>query len=67
MPSGTSALLRTHHQLCGSIDEGDEDEAEKTDCNKETGEKQQLRKWTRGVWMCVNTDLATSVQVSSKS
>ena len=51
---GTSALLSAHHQLCELIDEGDEDEESRTDCNKETGEKKQLRKWTRGVWMCVS-------------
>ena len=51
---GTSGLLTTHQQLCQPIDLGDEDEEEKTECNKETGEKQRLRKWTRGVWMCVS-------------
>ena len=51
---GTSSLLTTHKELCVPIDVGDEDEEERTECNKETGEKQRLRKWTRGVWMCVS-------------
>ena len=50
---GTSAILTTHQELCQPIDIGNEDEDGKTSCNKETGEKQRLRKWTRGVWMCV--------------
>ena len=46
---GTSGLLTTHLQLYQPIDLGDKDKAEETQCNKETREKQRLRKWTRDV------------------
>ena len=37
-----------------TMDETDEIEETKTNCNKDTGEKKTLQKWTRGVWFCVS-------------
>lgn len=36
------------------LDDGGEVEATKTKCNKDTGEKKRLQKWTRGVWVCAS-------------
>ena len=52
--AGTAHFLSVNPAIQEPIDLGDEDDANRTDCIKETGEKKQLRKWTRGVWMCVS-------------
>ena len=40
--------------LAKAMDNSDEVEESKTTCNKDTGEKTTLQKWSRGVWFCVN-------------
>ena len=47
---GTATSISTLKVLdtCG------EDEETKTSCNKDTGEKKKLQKWTRGVWVCAS-------------
>jgi hypothetical protein len=49
-----SALSNSYSELCNSIDSADEVIATITSCNKDTGEKVTLQKWTRGIWLCVN-------------
>ena len=36
------------------IDDGSEDAVTKTACNKDTGDKKRLQKWTRGIWICAS-------------
>ena len=68
--AGTSAFLAANRVLHKPIDVGDEDEKDMTECNKETGEKIQLRKcmepWYLDVrqWRWVDPDMAAAVQVS---
>ena len=40
-------------EVSARIDEGAECEDTHTTCNKDTGGKRWLQKWTRGVWFCV--------------
>ena len=51
---GTLRVFEEHPALGTPIDGGEEDDATKTTCNKDTGEKRRLQKWTRGVWTCVS-------------
>lgn len=51
---GTAELVKNHTDLAVSIDSGEEVQETKTLCNKETGEKKVLQKWTRGTWFCVS-------------
>ena len=52
--SGTSQLLAQYNAVAKPIDEGKEEIATKTACNKDTGGKRRLQKWTRGAWFCVS-------------
>lgn len=50
---GTTNSLKSFPQLralddCGEIPETT------TKCNKNTGEKTKLQKWTRGIWICAS-------------
>ena len=47
---GTTDLLARHTAIGQSIDDGEEDYATITTCNKDTGGKRRLQQWTRGVW-----------------
>ena len=49
---GTLGLLQGNTSMGLELDRGVEDE--KTACNKDTGGKKRLQKWTRGVWFCVS-------------
>ena len=51
---GTSQLLAQYNAVAKPIDEGKEEIATKTACNKDTGGKRRLQKWTRGAWFCVS-------------
>ena len=51
--TGTAKLLSTHGTVAATIDETQEVE-EMTTCNKDTGSKRRVQKWTRGVWFCVS-------------
>ena len=46
-------MLQKHPKLA-VLDNGEEEEGTKTLCNKDTGEKKRLQKWTRGVWVCAS-------------
>ena len=48
----TQALLR--YPKLAKLDNCDEVPQTKTACNKETGEKKKLQKWTRGIWICAS-------------
>ena len=48
--AGTSQLLAQCNTVATPIDEGKEEIATKTACNKDTGGKRRLQKWTRGSW-----------------
>ena len=50
---GTRMLLEQHDSIGKQLDEEKEDEKERTTCNKDTGNKRRIQKWTRGVWFCV--------------
>lgn len=52
--SGTSNIIKQHIPMGLSLDEGEEDESDKTQCNKDTGNKRRLQKWTRGTWFCIS-------------
>ena len=52
--AGTSKILLKYPGLRTPIDDGKEDETTKTVCNKDTGEKKRIQRWTRGVWMSVS-------------
>ena len=52
--SGTDQLLSKNGAIATTIDETQEDEEEMTTCNKDTGSKRRIQKWTRGVWFCVS-------------
>ena len=53
-PSGlTRMLLEQHDSIGKQLDEEKEDEKERTTCNKDTGNKRRIQKWTRGEWFCV--------------
>jgi len=41
-------LIREHPDILAIVDYTDEDDATKTDCNKDTGARKKLQKWTRG-------------------
>ena len=47
-------MLKKNPGLGLSVDNDEEEEETRTKCNKDTGEKKRLQKWTRGVWMCVS-------------
>ena len=49
---GTTNLLKQHRPVADQLDK--EDQATVTTCNKDTGGKRRLQKWTRGVWFCVS-------------
>ena len=51
---GTGDFLRQQKRLSRAIDATDEDTQTQTACNKETGEKRSLQKWSRGIWVCVS-------------
>ena len=48
MPAGISGLISNHPEVSSVIDYTDEDEDTKTACNKDTGTRHKLQKWTRG-------------------
>ena len=52
--SGTSQLLAQYNAVAKLIDEGKEEIATKTACNKDTGGKRRLQKWTREAWFCIS-------------
>ena len=41
-------MIREHPDIPAIIDYTDEDDASKTECNKDTGTRKKLQKWTRG-------------------
>ena len=50
---GTSSALQ-HHPKLKVLDQCGEEEGSKTACNKDTGEREKMQKWTRGVWVCAS-------------
>ena len=48
-----SQVIGKYSQLRSGTDATEEVEEIRTTCNKDTGEKQTLQKWSRGVWFCV--------------
>ena len=52
--TGTDKLLSKHGAIATTIDKTQEDEEGMTTCNKDTGGKRRIQKWTRGVWFCVS-------------
>ena len=46
--TGISTLLNSHPNLPAVVDYTNEEEATKTSCNKDTGTRKKLQKWTRG-------------------
>ena len=52
--AGTISSLQSYKKLAMAVDDTDEDPATKTSCNKDTGGKVTLQKWTRGTWFCVS-------------
>ncbi len=41
-------MIKNHPELPRTVDYTDEQESTKTSCNKDTGRRKQLQKWTRG-------------------
>ena len=41
-------MIREHPDIPAIIDYTDEDDASKTECNKDTGARKKLQKWMRG-------------------
>ena len=41
-------MIREHPDIPAIIDYMDEDDGSKTECNKDTGTRKKLQKWTRG-------------------
>ena len=50
---GTKALVTNYEDLAVLVDTAEEHKETKTECNKDTGEKKTMQKWTRGMWFCV--------------
>ena len=50
----TGVFLRKQKRLSRAIDATEEDAQTLTACNKDTGEKRSLQKWSRGIWVCVS-------------
>lgn len=50
---GTGVFIDQNKDVGKSIDMAEEDEATITTCNKDTGQKKRVQRWTRGVWFCV--------------
>ena len=48
MHAGISGLISDHPEVPSVVDYTDEDEETKTACNKDTGSRKKLQKWTRG-------------------
>ena len=48
--TGTSQILSQYNAVATPIDEGIEEVATKTACNRNTGRKRRLQKWTKGSW-----------------
>ena len=46
MPAGISGLISNHPEVSSVIDYTDEDEDTKIACNKDTGTRHKLQKWT---------------------
>ena len=46
--TGISTLLNSHPNLPAVVDYTDEEEATMTSCNKDTGTRKKVQKWTRG-------------------
>ena len=42
-------LLSSHRAVAQTINETQEDEEQMTTCNKDTGGKRRIQKWTRGI------------------
>lgn len=53
LTAGTASIIVQHSALVKITDSTDEVEESRTTCNKDTGEKRTLQKWTRGTWFCV--------------
>ena len=51
--AGITNFLSDAPEVSAQIDEGAECEDTRTTCNKDTGGKRRLQKWTRGVRFCV--------------
>ena len=47
-------LLSSHGAVAQTINETQEDEEQMTTCNKDTGGKRRIQKWTRGILFCVS-------------
>ena len=54
LSTGTAELISTHGAVAARLDETKEVEEQMTTCNKDTGGKRRIQKWTRGVWFCVS-------------
>ncbi len=52
-PAGTNTFLLKNPRMATKLDAGEEEPTTMTSCNKDTGGKRRLQKWTRGVWFCV--------------
>ena len=49
---GTSAMIRKYPQLSADLDDGEE-QTTRPLCNKETGGKKQIQRWTHGHFFVV--------------
>ena len=66
--AGTASIIGQHSKLVKIADTTDEVEERRTTCNKDTGEKRTLKKWTRNLVLCgrrrPHICLATTIPVS---
>ena len=51
--AGTASIIGQYSKLVNIADSTNEVEDSRTTCDKDTGEKCTLQKWTRGTWFCV--------------
>ena len=50
----TSLTIAQYVHLSKEIDNAEEVETTRTNCNKDTGERHTLQKWSRGTFFCVS-------------
>jgi len=52
---GIKDTIKVYEDTARAIDSGDKvQESKTTICNKDTGEKETLQRWTRGLWFSVS-------------
>ena len=51
---GIKDRIKVYEDTARAIDSGDKVKESKLICNKDTGEKETLQRWTRGLWFSVS-------------